>query len=353
MGFFSWTCPHCDHSVLATAHEGINEWMREAVVLCPDGDVAEGTYDGYGHLAGFEISDAMEDGAVLVHLACWEVAGRPIFEFYKDTGLASKYAADQGFFFDDEHDMIDPRIKDAVERVRLLDEGRRARTKARFDQKARDAAEIISEARHGHAPGDAWQARFGVSAPQLGGKWLVSDRLGTNAVYDVESKEEAVSTAQRLWAQWIESDELKKLLARAEETRAEALSTAYLQYQEKGRYTVSYRPHKSGDTVKRPGERDWVGERSVHYVMDSILYTDVAVMDAPWLKLGSETFEVDPEYAGHISSAWEARVEAIRAASKESAALAKAEADRLNKEWAAAGYPVEGTFLDPKTPREV
>ena len=56
--------------------------------------------------------------------------------------------------------------------------------------------------------------------------------------------------------------------------------------------------------------------------------------------LGVQTFVSNPEYKGNTSPEWEARVQAIRAAGRESREQATAEAKRLNEEWAAAGYPM-------------
>lgn len=349
MGVFSWTCPHCDHSILAHADEGINEWMREAIVLEPCGDRMSGTYDGYGRLDGDEIDDAMDAGGVLVHLACWEAAGSPDFGFYADKGLESKSAPDQGYFFDTEHDLIDPRINDAAERERLLSEGRRAREVARFDAKAQRVGEILNEAKDLDGA-DRWRARFGIWAPegQMTG-YAVTDKLGSLAANGLSTLAEAESTAARLWGQWIESTEFETLRDRAKEMHLAARAQVLEGFKDKGRFSVSYRGIAGGDIVKRAGERDWVGLRTVYFVTDALgVYdSEVAVMDAPWVKLGTLTFESDPEYAGNNSPAWEARVEAIRAAVTESRALAQAEADRRNKEWADAGYPVEGTWLDP------
>lgn len=348
MGVFSWTCPHCDHSILAQADSSINEWMLEAVVLEPCGDRVSGSYDGYGGVGDTEIADAMESGAVLVHLACWEASGKPDFGFYADKGLVSKSALDQGYFYSDgDHDLIDPRITDSAERERLLIEGRRARDVARYGAKAQLVGEILHEAKD-LEPEDRWKARFGVWEPHGHSKtYALTDKLGGLAATDLSDHTAAEELARRLWGQWIETDEFKSLLAHAKELHLAARAQVLEDLKVKGRYSVAYHPIAGGDIVKKSGERDWVGGRTVYAVSDALNFGDVAVMDAPWVALGTKTFESDPEYAGNNSPAWEARVELIRAAQRESRDLAQAEVDRLNKEWAENGYPVEGTWLDP------
>lgn len=88
MGYFSWDCKGCGHSI----REG-NGWMSKAVVQGQEGDTATGSYDGYGRLeSGFgtvELTD--RDGHfALWHKACWELKGRPAF-----SGV-SRNAHDQG-----------------------------------------------------------------------------------------------------------------------------------------------------------------------------------------------------------------------------------------------------------------
>lgn len=103
MGFFSYNCRGCGHSLLSSysADKGINEWMTEAIALFPNGDRVSGEYDGYGRL-GF--ADGL-DGAACWHRACWEQAGKPDFD------EASRSAADQGYFFDDgDHDVLEPGV---------------------------------------------------------------------------------------------------------------------------------------------------------------------------------------------------------------------------------------------------
>lgn len=101
MGFFSWKCRACGHSILASCavDREINGWMNKAVAINYDGDMVIGSYDGYGEVDGTDV-----DGRAMWHKSCWEVAGRPGFD------RPSAAAEDQGYFFDTEHDMLDPKV---------------------------------------------------------------------------------------------------------------------------------------------------------------------------------------------------------------------------------------------------
>ena len=88
MGFFSWDCKGCDHSI----REG-RGWMSRAVAQGDDGDTASGEYDGYGRLDGSmgEITLGDRSGQfALWHKACFKLAGRPAY-----SG-PSRSARDQG-----------------------------------------------------------------------------------------------------------------------------------------------------------------------------------------------------------------------------------------------------------------
>jgi len=101
MGFFSFNCNGCQHPMLSKfAAWGINNWMRQVVVIEKDGTIREGEYDGYGRVDGVEVSNVME--VCCYHAACWEKAGKPT-EY-----LPSLNAPDQGYFFGDEHNMPKP-----------------------------------------------------------------------------------------------------------------------------------------------------------------------------------------------------------------------------------------------------
>lgn len=340
MGVFSWTCAHCKHSILVHSDEGINDWMQQAVVLSSTGDVYQGTYDGYGRLEcedGEDVHEAMEHGAVMVHEACWEVAGKPAFWHYRENGLASTSAEDQGYFFDDEHDVIDPRVTDPVERECLLGAGRELREQRRFDERAREVGYMIQDSRFG---GDSWHLMFTVIGP-VGEPpvYALVDKFHRETKTDASTEEHAEQFALRAWTAWLDSEEFTKLKARSAELVAAARERWIEQLKEKGRFEVGYKPSQ-GDTVLREGERDWTGGRQVFVVRDKVTGHDVAVMDGPDKEFGRKTF-VETGPRGTQSPEFKARMEGMWASRRESERLAIEEAARLNTEWAAAGYPVE------------
>ena len=105
MGFFSWECKKCGHSILsAEATNSVNDWMNKAIALDKDGSVVVGFYDGYGRLwtdSGMEVELDFEP--CIYHHDCWVAAGKPEFDGPSDS------AADQGWFFDEEdHNMTSP-----------------------------------------------------------------------------------------------------------------------------------------------------------------------------------------------------------------------------------------------------
>lgn len=109
MGFFSWECKGCDHPLLSEyAVNSINAWMMRCVVVTEDGAILKGSYDGYGRLV--TPSDELDfvtnyDTFTAWHEACWLAAGSP--SHYQGP---SKYADDQGYFFDEgAHDMPEPK----------------------------------------------------------------------------------------------------------------------------------------------------------------------------------------------------------------------------------------------------
>jgi hypothetical protein len=103
MGFFSQNCNGCGHPALSVyAVNGINDWMMHVVVITPTGDIISGEYDGYGRVAGADYAVGSDN--TVWHKACWTVAGKPM-EYRGE----SKYADDQGYFFDDgDHNMDEP-----------------------------------------------------------------------------------------------------------------------------------------------------------------------------------------------------------------------------------------------------
>lgn len=339
MGVFSWNCAHCGHSVLVHADVGINDWMQQAVVLSSTGDRYEGVYDGYGRIEcedGDEVVDVMNHGGVMAHLACWEVAGKPEFWHYREHNLTSPSSEDQGYFFDEEHDVIDPRVTDPVERERLLGAGRAMREENRLDEKAREVGLLVRDSRFGP---ESWNLFFWVLGP-VDGKFALTDKFRRETVIDATTEEQAEQHALRAWSSWLESEEFAKLKKRSDGL----VELARLRWIEKikleGRFKVGYKPAR-GDTVLHEGEREWTGGRSIFYVHDRVTSKEVAVMDGPDMALGRRTFVAQPGYDGNNSPEWEARVEEFRAAQSESRRLADEEAKRLNDEWAAAGYPME------------
>lgn len=108
MGFFSWQCPTCDHSI---RHRGAcapsSKWLSEAVAVYPNGDRISGEYDGYGRIGGRDV-----DGDVAIyHRACYKLAGEPSFR------TPSEAASDQGHFVG-EYDPKKPKSAEDCARLR-------------------------------------------------------------------------------------------------------------------------------------------------------------------------------------------------------------------------------------------
>jgi hypothetical protein len=104
MGFFSWKCKECEHPMLSHwATNSINSWMTEVIVISPNGSMLTGEYDGYGRVGEKEcFTLGSKDEPCCYHHACWVVAGSPT-KYNPSEG-----ADDQGFFFNDEHNMPCP-----------------------------------------------------------------------------------------------------------------------------------------------------------------------------------------------------------------------------------------------------
>lgn len=94
MGFFSWNCTECGHSIMAPYVDTGDLNLNKCVVLTPGGNMIKGSYDGYGRVEGFEID--WQKPVQLMHEHCWEEAEKPM-EFKR----ASPNAEGQGFFYDD------------------------------------------------------------------------------------------------------------------------------------------------------------------------------------------------------------------------------------------------------------
>lgn len=89
MGFFSWECPCCRHSIRESGCvTDKSRWLSKAVAVFEGGNVATGTYDGYGRL--IETGARLEGGFTLYHQACWKLLGKP------DYSGESPGARDQG-----------------------------------------------------------------------------------------------------------------------------------------------------------------------------------------------------------------------------------------------------------------
>lgn len=362
MGFSSYDCKHCDHPALCAqaANEGINGWMKHMVVLAKNGSRVMIEFDGYsGHVG--ESLDLPYGETVWVHQACWEVAGKPEFDAYDGPSRSSD---DQGWFFDDgDHDLIDPRIKDDAERARLLAEGVERRTQARYTQRARDVHEWFDKEEseyHRELHGDQmwklrWTARNEILRDGDGeivrdgrrpkydeNLWRLDDKLDVSAEPQFKGTEDELNAHMNAeWARFRESDECAAYVAHREAEIAKYRAEQHEKFKAEGRYEVSRGPAPSGDTIKTEGERDWTGSRSIYRVEDRLTYETVVEMDGPDKALGVKTFIADKERTekGYASVEWEARIEDVRAAGRESRRLAEEEAQRLNDKWAADGYP--------------
>jgi len=364
MGYSSYLCKHCDKGIVDTngTDKGINEWMAHVVMMSENGSrMIEPEYGGYeGEYERFSLS-----GAVWVHFACWEAAGKPEFEAYDGP---SDGDPDQGAgSFRGSHDIIDPRITDEDERARLLAEGIAARTKRQFDRRSCDVRDwmqmmessYIEEEYQEHPWKRRWslyetyphtpEGEFIRGSEKDGTWWGISDALN-NELPDAETilrgtEEEVLAEMAHRWAQFLESDEHAAYMARAKE-----LSDAY--YREElekhkitGRYQVSYCPPRSGhDTIKKEGDSDWHSSRTMFTVQDCLTHRTIAKMEGPLKALGSKTFVEDPEYretsgSGYASAEWAARVKEVGVAIAESKRMAQEKVQELNDKWAADGYP--------------
>lgn len=315
MGFFSYECKECGHSILSSysTDREINDWMKDAVVLSSNGSRVIGEYDGYGNVDGMD-SESL-GGDVWLHLACWEKAGKPEHDHYDDS---SAHAEDQGYFFRYEHDVIDPRITDEAERARLLEEGKAAREQRWYDGRATDVYEWLHEdpkwkkKEHVESP---WRQRFSYfeTCPRDensergwgkkdGTHWFVQDKLNPDATEEERlfrgTEEELKAELAAKWAVFLESDDCRAYVARAEELREEARQRKLADLKENGRYEATYR------SVPLEGSKKY---QTMWSVKDKMRYR-----------------RVGPELPG----TW-GRDEV------------KKDVKRLEAEWAAAGYPWE------------
>jgi len=96
MGFFSWKCKVCGHSMRAEYVTDHPE-LSQVVVIESDGSILRGEYDGYGRVitrCGAEQEFDSCGEPECYHLECWKKAGEPT-KYTK----GSDYAEDQGYFF--------------------------------------------------------------------------------------------------------------------------------------------------------------------------------------------------------------------------------------------------------------
>lgn len=135
MGFFSWNCRGCGHPLLsAYSMNSINVWMVNAIAITKRGCFHTGDYDGYGNVGGANIAGGVRYGKTGVsrgdpdcyHHKCWQILGEP--KGYKG---GSTSARDQGYFFDKQHDIPEPKTRaDLVKAKRIADANERAEAKA-------------------------------------------------------------------------------------------------------------------------------------------------------------------------------------------------------------------------------
>jgi hypothetical protein len=109
MGFFSWQCKKCDHSIKSPYNLPTGwEYMNEVVYLREGHSPVIGEYDGYGRIEGAELSEPTalstyevnweDNEPELWHKKCWYNEGMPQYSGESD------YAEDQGFFYNDPTD---------------------------------------------------------------------------------------------------------------------------------------------------------------------------------------------------------------------------------------------------------
>jgi hypothetical protein len=110
VGFFSWNCKKCNHSI-KSPYDIPTGWehMGQAVVLQEGQEPVIGEYDGYGTVGPLEVNSFGGDEPEMWHKLCWENAGKP------EYSGGSEYASDQGYFYDD------PSDEELVEAIRATE----------------------------------------------------------------------------------------------------------------------------------------------------------------------------------------------------------------------------------------
>jgi hypothetical protein len=95
MGFFSWECEVCKHSIRAPyCVNKDSKWMNDAVFIMKNGSIKKGHYDGYGNISnGYDDDEYYYNAPTAYHRLCWQKVGSPV-----EHKGESKPAQDQGFF---------------------------------------------------------------------------------------------------------------------------------------------------------------------------------------------------------------------------------------------------------------
>ena len=322
MGYSSNLCKACKHGILeaGSADEGINEWMAEVVILNPDGNMTVDTeYTGY--VGDYERFDGA--GAVWLHKACWEVAGRPDADAFDGPSHGDHHQGGGGTHAH----IIDPRITDEAERARLLEEGLAKRNARIYTEQARKVQEWLDKSElkyHREEHGDEmWRLRyhygqthlrdedggFVLSDPEVSYSfvkdptgWDYYDKLNRDEVEGTHftgTEDELKAHLAAEWAKFIESDECKAYVAHREAEVAKHRAEQIEKFKTEGRFKVSY--HSDHQASKG---------HTVFYVRDE--------------------FEYDSDVTGFSTNDHEF---------KGARGMAQAKADRLNEAWAAAGHP--------------
>jgi YD repeat-containing protein len=98
MGFFSKCCAKSHLPVVTFYRDGTPPELNQVVALTPDGRVVEGSYDGYGRVAGEDFCDGDYEGWLKVKFVLkMHYNG----ESYKDLPKSGDELA-QGYFMADE-----------------------------------------------------------------------------------------------------------------------------------------------------------------------------------------------------------------------------------------------------------
>jgi len=151
MGFFSWDCKGCGHSMRsAYSTTQTSAWMKQVVIYAKDSKTARrGEYDGYGRVGGSDYDDnnTFWEGREFTayHKACHEILGKPKFDGQ------SRDANDQGYFVGDAVDPAKPKTledlayyREAAEATleRLREDWKKAREE--YDAKDQEKAAVAS-----------------------------------------------------------------------------------------------------------------------------------------------------------------------------------------------------------------